>query len=76
MEERREFEMRNWTDRVVDMVFRGVLGLVVIYILEQICLYQEFPVLAGINMGSFLAVALLGMPGFLLVYAVALIHFF
>ena len=68
--------MKTWTDRVVDMMFRGVMGLVVIYILEQICLYHNFPVLAGVNAGSFLLTAILGMPGFLLVFAISLIYFY
>lgn len=68
--------MKTWTDRLVDMVFRGVVGLVVIYILEQICLRQNFPVLAGVNAGSFLLTAILGMPGFLLVFAISLIYFY
>lgn len=65
--------MKSWTDRLVDMVFQGVVGLVIIYIVEQFCLHYEFPVLAGVNAGSFLLTALLGMPGFLLVFAVSLI---
>lgn len=68
--------MKTWTDRIVDMIFRGVVGLVVIYIVEQICIYQSFPVFAGVNVGTFLLVALLGMPGFLLVFAVSLIYLY
>lgn len=68
--------MKTWTDRLVDMVFRGVVGLVVIYILERICIHNDFVVLAGVNAGTFLLTALLGMPGFLLVFAIAIIHFF
>ena len=68
--------MKTWTDRLVDMVFRGVVGLVVIYILEQICLHNDLPVLAGVNAGTFLLTALLGMPGFLLTFAVSLIYLY
>lgn len=68
--------MKTWTDRIVDMIFRGVVGLVVIYILEQICIHQNFPVFAGVNIGTFLLVAVLGMPGFLLVYAISLIYLY
>lgn len=68
--------MKKWTDRLVDMIFRGAIGLVVIYILEQIFLYQDFPVMAGVNPGTFLMVALLGMPGFLLVFALSLIYLY
>ena len=68
--------MKSWTDRLVDMVFRGVVGLVAIYILEQICIYTGFPVFAGVNAGTFLMVCLLGMPGFLLIFAISLIHLY
>lgn len=68
--------MKTWTDRLVDMVFRGVVGLVVIYILEQICLHNHFPVLAGVNAGTFLLTAFLGMPGFLAVFVISLIYFY
>ena len=68
--------MKKWTDRLVDMIFRGVMGLVAIYLLEQVCLYWNFPVFAGVNQWTFLFVALLGIPGFLLVFAISLIHFY
>ena len=68
--------MKTWTDRLVDMVFRGVVGLVVIYILERLCLHYNFPVFAGVNAGTFLLTSLLGMPGFLLIFAISLIHLY
>ena len=74
--ERQAFGMKTWTDRLVDIVFRGVVGLVVIYILEQLCLHNDFPVLAGVNAGTFLLTALLGMPGFLAVFVISLIYFY
>lgn len=68
--------MKTWTDRIVDMMFRGVVGMVMIYILEQICLHQDFPVMAGVNVGTFLLVAILGTPGFILVYAISVLYFY
>ncbi|MBP3576563.1 MAG: pro-sigmaK processing inhibitor BofA family protein [Lachnospiraceae bacterium] len=68
--------MKTWTDRLVDMIFRGVVGLVVIYILEQICIHQNLPVLAGVNLGTFLLGAVLGVPGFLLVFALSLVYLY
>jgi len=68
--------MKSWTDRLVDMIFRGVVGLVVIYIIKLLCLHYEFPVMAGVNVWSFLLTALLGMPGFLLVFALSLIYLY
>ena len=68
--------MKTWTDRLVDLVLRGVIGLVLIYILEQICIWKNIPVFAGINPGTFLLVACLGVPGFLLIFASSLIYFY
>jgi len=68
--------MKTWTDRLTDAVFRGVVGLVIIYILKQICIYNEFTVLAGVNAGTFLLTALLGVPGFLLIFACSLIYLY
>jgi len=64
---------KKWIDRVIDMIFRGVLGLVIIYILQVICIQQNFPVLAGVNLGVFSLIAMFGMPGFMLVLAIGLI---
>ena len=68
--------MKSWTDRLVDMVFRGVVGLVVIYIVKLLCLHYGFPVLGGVNVWTFLLTALLGLPGFLLVFALSLIYLY
>ena len=64
---------KRWTDKIIDMVFRGVLGLVIIYIIQMLCVNQNFPVLAGVNIGTFSLIAMLGLPGFLLVFAIGLI---
>lgn len=68
--------MKTWTDRLVDMIFRGVVGLVIIYILELLCIHNEFPVFAGVNVGSFLLTAVLGVPGFLLVFALSVLYLY
>lgn len=67
--------MKQWMDRLVDGIFRGVVGLVLIYILKQLCLANGFLVFAGVNPLSFLLVAILGIPGFLLVFVIGLIYF-
>ncbi len=67
--------MKRWTGILADAVFRGVLGLVVFYVLQQLCTANGLFVFAGINLLSFLTVAVLGIPGFLLVLSVGLIHF-
>lgn len=74
--ERLVFHMKTWTDRLIDMVFRGVVGLVIIYVVEQVCIYNSYAVMAGVNAGTFLLTALLGVPGFLLIFAATLIHLY
>jgi len=67
--------MKKWTDYLVDALFRGVVGLVVFYILKQICIANGFFIFAGVNPLSFLSVAILGIPGFLLTLSVSLIYY-
>ena len=68
--------MKRWTDYLIDALFRGVVGLVVFYVLKQLCVANGFLVFAGINPMSFLLVAVLGIPGFLLVLTVGLVYWF
>lgn len=68
--------MKKWTDYMIDALFRGVVGLVVFYVLKQVCTANGFLVFAGINPMSFLLVAVLGIPGFLLTLTVGLIYWF
>ena len=67
--------MKKWTDYMVDALFRGVVGLVVFYVLKQVCLANGWFVFAGVNFLSFFLVAILGIPGFLLALTVGLVHF-
>ena len=70
---RRTIVEKKWTDKMVDMIFRGVLGLVLVYILQMVCTHQNLPILAGVNLGVFSLIAILGIPGFVLVFAIGLI---
>ena len=67
--------MKKWMDILVDAMFRGVVGLVVLYILRMVCVANDFFVFSGINLLSFLIVSLLGIPGFMLILMVGVIHF-
>lgn len=63
-------------DTVVDMLFRGVIGLVLLYLFGLLCRYLEFPVFAGVNLATFGFIAVLGIPGFFLALAIGLIGYF
>ena len=65
--------MKRVVDTVVDMLFRGAVGLLLLYLLA-IC-FRRFgiPVLAGINPVTFAMIAVLGIPGFFLVLGIGLV---
>ena len=63
-------------DAVVDMLFRGAVGLLMLYLLALLCRAFELPVLAGINPATFVLIAVLGIPGFFLVLAIGLVGCF
>ncbi len=67
---------RGILDEIIDRVFYGAAAMVIFYILKKICLANGFFVFAGINPLTFLTVTILGIPGFLLVFAIALLRFF
>ena len=67
--------MKQWSDWLIDSVFQGVVGLIVFYVLKQICLANDFIVFAGVNPLSFVMVTILGIPGFFLVFAIGLLYF-
>lgn len=63
-------------DTVVDMLFRGVIGLVLLYLFGLLCRHLEIPVFAGVNLATFGMIAVLGIPGFFLAVAIGLIGYF
>ena len=56
-------------------VVRGVMGCAVIYMLEYILSMREFPVLVGVNSMNFMTIAVLGIPGFFLLYGLSILFF-
>lgn len=53
-------------------VVRGVMGCAVIYLLEYILSTKEFPELVGVNSMNFITIAVLGIPGFFLLYGLSI----
>ena len=68
--------MKLVADAVVDMLFRGAVGLLMLYLLALLCRTFELPVLAGINPATFLMIAVLGIPGFFLALGIGLVGCF
>lgn len=68
--------IKQIADRIVDMLFRGAVGLVFVYLAGMLCRFLEVPVLAGVNLATFFMIALLGLPGLFLAFAIGLIGYF
>ena len=54
-------------------IVRGVMGCAVIYMLEYILSTREFPALVGVNSMNFIIIAILGIPGFFLLYGLSIL---
>ena len=54
-------------------VVRGVTGCTVIYMLEYILSSRAFPELVGVNGMNFITIAILGVPGFFLLYGLSIL---
>ena len=56
-----------------NVVVRGVTGCAVIYMLEYILNTMKFPELVGVNLMNFGIIAVLGIPGFFLLYGLSVL---
>jgi hypothetical protein len=63
-------------DLVVNFVFRAILGTAGIYVLELILKSMGYAINLGINSATVLVNGILGLPGFLLLYALAIYYIF
>lgn len=66
--------VRNRMELFVNLVLRTVMGIVGIYIVNEILATQNIQGLAGINGITAAIVAVLGFPGFLLIYGIGVYH--
>ncbi|RDY31255.1 pro-sigmaK processing inhibitor BofA family protein [Lachnotalea glycerini] len=57
---------------IINFILRMVFGAVGIYFLNSLFIAKGLDALVGINFGTVGAIGILGIPGFLLVYAIAL----
>lgn len=68
--------IKHLADVIIDMLFRGAIGLVFVYLIGMLCRFCELPVIAGVNLATFLMMAILGIPGFFLAFAIGLLGYF
>lgn len=60
---------------VLNLVLRGILGTIGIYLVNQTLLWQNIDCLIGINPYTVLTSATLGFPGLILLYGVRFYNF-
>jgi inhibitor of the pro-sigma K processing machinery len=58
------------TNMALNFVLRGILGMTLIYVINQYCLGGENVFHVGLNLLSFLTTAVLGVPGVCLLYGI------
>ncbi|KAB1438641.1 pro-sigmaK processing inhibitor BofA family protein [Candidatus Galacturonibacter soehngenii] len=67
---------KNKTEVFVNVILRMVFGAVSLHLLNTIFLSQEIDVLVGVNLGTIGTIGALGIPGFVLLYAIAFFNLF
>ena len=68
--------VKHRMDLVVNFVFRAILGTAGIYVLELVLKSMGYAINMGINSATVLVNGILGLPGFLLLYALAIYYIF
>jgi inhibitor of the pro-sigma K processing machinery len=66
---------KNKVEFIVNLLLRMVSGTVCIYFLNSIFTARGIDILVGINPGTIGTIGVLGIPGFILVYAITIIKF-
>ena len=65
--------MKRAIEMLWNAVVRGVTGCAVIYMLGYILNNMELPELVGVNVMNFVTIAVLGIPGFFLLYGLSIL---
>jgi pro-sigmaK processing inhibitor BofA len=66
---------KNKVEFMMNVFLRMIFGTVGIHLLNSLFIAREIDLIVGINPGTVGTVGVLGIPGFLLVYAIALFEF-
>lgn len=67
---------KNKTEVFVNVVLRMVFGAVGLHLINTLLLSQGIDVLVGVNLGTIGTIGALGLPGFVLLYAIVFLKFF
>lgn len=57
---------------IINFIFRGIMGGITIYLMNQFLIWQQIDMTVGINPFTVLTSASLGFPGVILLYGVNL----
>lgn len=66
---------KNKVEILVNVVLRVIFGSVSLHVLNVLLLAKGIDILVGINFGTLGVIGVLGIPGFILLYAVAFFKF-
>lgn len=66
---------KNKKEFIVNVILRMVSGMVCIHFLNSLFVARGIDILVGINPGTVGTIGVLGIPGFLLVYAISILKF-
>ena len=65
--------LKKAAEVIGNAMVRGITGCAVIYVLTYILRSMELPQLVGINVLNFIIIAVLGVPGFFLLYGLSVL---
>jgi inhibitor of the pro-sigma K processing machinery len=66
---------KNKAEFIVNLLLRMVSGMVCIHFLNSLFIARGIDIFVGINPGTVGTIGVLGIPGFLLVYAITMVKF-
>lgn len=70
-----EAGMEKKTPFIVNFVIRAILGMAVIFFVNQYLDFRNIPVSVGLNLISFLTTGTLGIPGVCMLYGIMFYQF-
>lgn len=62
--------LRKKSELIINFVLRSITGTVMIYFLNEACIWQNLPYEISVNIASVLTAGILGFPGVLLLYGI------
>ncbi|MGL5260002.1 MAG: pro-sigmaK processing inhibitor BofA family protein [Lachnospiraceae bacterium] len=60
------------SELAINFIMRGILGMISIYLINELLLWMEISISVGLNITTFLTSGFLGFPGLLLLFGIKL----